>query len=196
MGTATISMETSSQDFPQPTRRRGGVSPGGEKPHRKLEFVHLPLETQKQIIRHVSIRLLVWQPNLMRSCQVNWKDLFTLQRVSAPFFYLATAEIYRDLNLNITNSGDEELGLPRTHAAEALQTILASEHDYGSHIKTLRIGVAEDNIEQNTSLANSHRNEHLLMTRLLWDSKSDSSKFLNTSLLLVARKAWKLETFQ
>lgn len=196
MGTATISMETSSQDFPQPTGQRGGVSPGGKKPHRKLEFVHLPLETQKQIIRQVSIRLLVWQSNLMRTCQVNWKDLFTLQRVSAPFFYLATAEIYRDLNLNITNSGDEELGLPRTHAAEALQTILASEHDYGSHIKSLRIGVAEDNIEQNTSLANSHRNEHLLMTRLLWDSKSDSSKFLNTSLLLVARKAWKLETFQ
>lgn len=196
MGTTTISMETSSQDFSQPTRRQGGVSLGGEKPHRKVEFIHLPLETQKQIIRHVSIRLLVWQPNLMRTCQVNWKDLFTLQRVSAPFFYLATAEIYRDLNLNITNSGDEELGLPRTHAAEALQTILASEHEYGSHIKTLRIGVAEDNVEQNTSLANSHRNEHLLMTRLLWDSKSDSSKFLNTSLLLVARKACKLETFQ
>ncbi len=189
-------METSTQDFPQPTRRLDSVAVGGERPHGKLEFVHLPLETQKQIIRHVSIRLLLWQRYLMRICQVNWKDLFTLQRLSPHFFYLATAEIYRDLNLNITNSGDEELGLPRTHAAEALQTILASEHDYGSHIKTLRIGVAEENVEQNTNIASAHRNDHLLMTRLLWDSKSDSSKFLNTSLLLVARKATILETFQ
>ena len=59
MGTATKFMETSSHGFLQPTRCRGDVSPEGEKPHRKLEFNHLPLETQKQIIRHVSIRLLV-----------------------------------------------------------------------------------------------------------------------------------------
>lgn len=36
----------------------------------------------------------------------------------------------------------------------------------------------------------------LIMTRLLWDSKTDPSKFLNTALLLMARKASILETFK
>ena len=51
-------------------------------------------------------------------------------------------------------------------------------------------------------MATTHSRHHsayddqLLMTRLLWDSKTDPSKFLNTALLLMARKASILETFK
>jgi len=154
----------------------------GKKPARlvgKLHLTDLPVETQKHIIGHV-----------------NRKDLLNIQCVNSHLLALANAVIYRRLDLTLTNSGDEESGLPNSHAADALQTILASEYDYGKHIKTFRIGVAEEILDQGPGLSSPLRQDPLLMTRLLWDSKSDSSKFLNTALLLVARKASVLETFQ
>lgn len=116
--------------------------------------------------------------------------------MSPHFLSLANAEIYRDLDLKITNSGDDENGAPSSHAADALQTICASEHDYGQHIKSFRLGVNEDTIDFVPRSLGHVAHDPLLMTRLLWDSKSDSSKFLNTALLLVARKLRILETFQ
>lgn len=117
--------------------------------------------------------------------------------MSPHFLSLASAEIYRDLDLKITNSADDENGVPSSHAADALQTICASEHDYGQHIKSFRLGVNEDSIEYMMPRGLGHVGQDpFLMTRLLWDSKSDSSKFLNTALLLVARKLRILETFQ
>ena len=121
------------------------------------------------------------------------KDLFVFQRLSPHCFSLANAEIYRDLDLTLTNSGFEDSIGANSHAADALQTILASEHDYGQHIKHFRLGVFDDNVD---ILGHPGRSDPLLMTRLLWDSKSDSSKFLNTALLLMARKASIMETFQ
>ncbi len=122
------------------------------------------------------------------------KDLFVLQRLSPHCFFLANAEIYRTLDLKLTNSGDDDNGIPSSHAAVALQTILTSEHDYGQHIKSFRLGVIDDNVEIHG--AHPNRSDPLLMTRLLWDSKSDSSKFLNTALLLMTRKASIMENFQ
>lgn len=118
--------------------------------------------------------------------------------MSLHFLSLASTEIYRDLDLKITNSADDENGAPSSHAADALQTICASEYDYGQHIKSFRLGVNEDSIEYTpTTRGLGHVGQDpLLMTRLLWDSRSDSSKFLNTALLLVARKLRILETFQ
>ena len=117
--------------------------------------------------------------------------------MSPHFLSLASAEIYRDLDLKITNSADDENGAPNSHAADALQTICASEYDYGQHIKNFRLGVNEDSLEYfPTTRGLSHNSDPLLMTRLLWDSRSDSSKFLNTALLLVARKLRILESFQ
>lgn len=150
------------------------ASPAG-----KILLTDLPVETQSNIIGHV-----------------NQKDLLAIQCVNSHFHALASATIYRKLDLTLTNSGDEESGLPSSHAADALQTILASEHDYGKHIRTFRIGVAEEILDLGSSQSSSLRQDPLLMTRLLWDSKSDSSKFLNTALLLVTRKASILETFQ
>lgn len=116
--------------------------------------------------------------------------------MSPHFFSLASAEIYRDLDLKITNSGDEENGAPSSHAADALQTICASEFDYGQHIQSLRLGVNEELIDFTPRSLGHSGQDPLVVTRLLWDSKSDTSKFLNTALLLVARKLRILETFQ
>lgn len=129
---------------------------------------------------------------------MNRHDLFKFQRLSPHCFSLASAEIYRNLDLNITNSFDEENGIPNNFAADALQTILASEHNYGPYIKSFRLGVAEDNNDPIPVGAppGVRGSDPLLMTRLLWDSKSDSSKFLNTVLLLMIQKASILENFK
>ena len=116
--------------------------------------------------------------------------------MSPHFLSLASAEIYRELDLKITNSGDEENGAPSSHAADALQTICSSEHDYGQHIKSFRLGVNEDSLDCMPRGLTHAGQDPFLMTRLLWDSKSDSSKFLNTALLLAARKLRILERFQ
>lgn len=171
-------MSASRSNASGPNTRSKGKAAVMERPKGRLHLLDLPLETQKQIV-----------------AQVSRKDLFPFQRVSPHFLSLASAEIYRDLDLKITNSGDDESGVPSSHAADALQTICASEHDYGQHIKSFRLGVNEDTIEYTPrSLGHVSQDPHL-MTRLLWDSKSDSSKFLNTALLLVARKLRILETF-
>ncbi|KAF6224284.1 hypothetical protein HO133_010859 [Letharia lupina] len=172
-------MSASKSDMSGPSRRFKGKSVVMQRPEGRLYLLDLPLETQKQII-----------------AQVSRKDLFSFQRVSPHFLSLASAEIYRDLDLKITNSGDEENGVPSSHAADALQTVCASEHDYGQHIKSFRLGVNEDSIEYAPRSLGHVGQDPFLMTRLLWDSKSDSSKFLNTALLLVARRLRILETFQ
>ena len=105
-------------------------------------------------------------------------------------FKLANAKIYRNLNLTVTNFHDEENSV--YHAADTLQTILASEYDYGRWIKSFRMGIVEDNVEPSSS----RPADPMLMSRILWDTKSDSSRFLNTVLLLMIRRAKILETFR
>lgn len=129
--------------------------------------------------------------------QVGRKDLFSLQILNRHFRGIASAEIYRALDFNIISSETEDVGNPASRAADALQTILTSDYDYGQHIKSFRMGAVADK-----HLAVPHSRHHgayddtLLMTRLLWGSKTDPSKFLNTALLLMARKACILETFK
>lgn len=129
--------------------------------------------------------------------QVGRKDLFSLQTLNVHFHGLASAEIYRALNFNVISSEAEDLGNPASRAADALQSILASEYDYGQHVKSFRMGaVAERCIVLPHSRHHGAYDDQLLMTRLLWDSRADPSKFLNTALLLLARKASMLETFK
>lgn len=126
--------------------------------------------------------------------QMSRKDLFVFQRLSPNCLSLASAEVYRQLDLSLTNSGDEENNIANSRAADTLHAILASAQNYAKHIKSFRLEAIDDNIDY--TAGHPARSDPLLMTRLLWDSKSDSSKFLNTALLLVARKTTQLETFQ
>lgn len=68
--------------------------------------------------------------------------------------------------------------------AEALQTIVASDYDYGQYIKSFRITMVDDNTQSS-----------LVMSRFLWDKAGFASKTLNTSLLLLLKKATALESF-
>ena len=125
------------------------------------------------------------------------KDLVTLQTVSHHLHGLASAEIYRTLDFNIISAENEDSGNPMSRAADALQTILASEYDYGQYIKSFRIGaVASDTRPPLDRRQNQVFHDQLLMTRLLWDSKTDPSKFLSMAVLLMARKASVLESFE
>lgn len=89
------------------------------------------------------------------------------------------------MDFNFTASDTLSSGAPTSRIAEAVQAIVASDRDYGQHIKSFRLGIAEDT---------SHN--ALLMSRVLWDSVADPSKVLNTLILLVIRKAGMMETFQ
>lgn len=68
--------------------------------------------------------------------------------------------------------------------AEALQTIVASEYNYAQHIKSFRMMMMDDNTQGS-----------LVMSRFLWDKAGFASKTLNTSLLLLLKKATALESF-
>ncbi len=123
--------------------------------------------------------------SLIGDFQVNGKDLHSLLRVSRHFFSLASAEIYRDLDFNFTTSEASDHNAMSSRLADALQTIIASEHDYAQYIKSFRYGISE---------GNSHN--ALLMARVLWDPTSDPCKILNTAMLLMVKQAAILESFQ
>ena len=117
--------------------------------------------------------------------QVNGRDLHSLLHVSRHFFSLASAKIYRDLEFRFTTSEASDHGAMSSRLADALQTIIASEHDYARCIKSFRYGISE---------GNSHN--ALLMARVLWDSMADPCKILNTAMLLMVKQAVILESFQ
>ncbi len=116
---------------------------------------------------------------------MNGKDLHSLLRVSRKFFNLASAEIYCDLDFNFTTSEASDHGAMSSRLADALQTIIASEHDYAQYIKSFRYGLSD---------TNSHN--AFLMARVLWDSTADPCKILNTTMLLMLKQAVILESFQ
>lgn len=102
--------------------------------------------------------------------------------MSQHFFALASSEIYRVLDFNSASADDN--GAPISRVADALQTIVASDLDYGQHIRTFRLGLSEEN-----------SSNALILSRVLWDSVADPSKVLNTLILLMVRKATVLESF-
>ena len=124
---------------------------------------------------------------------MNWNDLLNIQTLSRQFHRLASTAIYRNLDFNITSSEGDDNGDIASRAADALQAINTSDYDYAQHIKTFRLGLTYDNNLSHSGLLSSIPD---LMASVVFDSKSDSSKFLNTSILLVIRRASILESFK
>lgn len=89
------------------------------------------------------------------------------------------------MDFKFTTSDASDHGARTSRLADALQTIVASEHNYAQYIKSFRYGVSEGN-----------NHNALLMARLLWDSVADPCKILNTTLLLMAKQSVILESFQ
>lgn len=146
-------------------------------------FLDLPLETQKHIFTYVSDGRCSL-PSELIGIQLSHKDLLSNLTVSPHFFTLACAQLYRVVDFKLTNSdtGDDAGSSMRT--AEALQTIVASDYNYGQYIKSFRITMVDDNTQTSA-----------VMSRFLWDKANFASKILNTSLLLLIKKSTMLESF-
>ncbi|KAL8997797.1 MAG: hypothetical protein Q9169_003046, partial [Polycauliona sp. 2 TL-2023] len=130
-------------------------------------FLDLPLETQKNVFIYLS-----------------HQDLLRSLRVSSQFFALACAQLYRDLDFKLSNSDAHDGSSSGIQTAEALQTIIASDYNYGQYIKTFRLTMVDDNSQTSA-----------VMSRFLWDRAGFASKALNVSLLLLVKKATMLESF-
>ncbi|KAL8775662.1 MAG: hypothetical protein Q9209_000158 [Squamulea sp. 1 TL-2023] len=130
-------------------------------------FLHLPLEIHKNTFTYLS-----------------HNDLLTTLRVSSQFFALACAQLYRDLDFKLTNSDIHDGDSSSIRTAEALQTIIAGEHNYGQYIKSFRLTMVDDNSQTSA-----------VMSRFLWDKAGFASKSLNVSLLLLVKRATMLESF-
>ncbi|KAL9131468.1 MAG: hypothetical protein Q9217_000616 [Psora testacea] len=124
---------------------------------------------------------------------VDWNDLLNIQTLSRQFHGLASTEIYRNLDFNITSSEGDDKGDIASRAADALQTINISNYDYAQHIRSFRLGLTDDSRLSTPGLIYSVPS---LVASVVFDSRSDSSKFLNTSVLLMVRRASILESFK
>lgn len=129
-------------------------------------FLDLPLETQKQVFTYIGR-----------------KDLVNTLAVSQQFFDLASAQLYRNVEFKLTNSDFDDAG-SSMKTAEALQTIVSSDYDYGQYIKSFHVTMAEDNTQS-----------AVVMSRFLWDKAGFAVKALNTALLVLLKKATMLESF-
>ena len=138
----------------------------------KLGFMDLPLETQKEIFSFV-----------------RKKDLLVAQRISTSLHSLASARLYHDLKFtfifpaegypNPVNQNKSECHLP-----EALHTFLTSEHDYAQYVRSFALLLPEQQTEENSRKAVSR-----------YHVEEEANKLLNTTLLVMLRKARKLESF-
>ena len=143
-----------------------GASSGSSAP--RLGFLGLPPETQKEIF--------TW---------IRTKELLNLQRVSRYFHSLASARLYGHLNFVLTHvDAPSYYSKPNTRLADALHTFATSEHDYSQYLKVFCLELSDrdgDDVKQRI-LSKYHFEE-------------EATKLLNTTLLLMLRKANMLETF-
>ncbi|KAA6410485.1 MAG: hypothetical protein FRX48_05907 [Lasallia pustulata] len=122
-----------------------------------IALMDLPLETLKAIVGYV--------PR---------KDLPSLARVSRELHPLASAEIYRVLDLKLTSRPSVDYNTPSTRVEDTLRTIVTSNHDYAQYIKFFGLSVSEHNTID----------------------PYESHIFLSTILFLVLSKAKILESFR
>ncbi|KAK4191987.1 hypothetical protein QBC35DRAFT_259953 [Podospora australis] len=133
---------------------------------RPLEFMDLPSEIQKEIIRHAS--------------QADW---ICLSLVSKHFRELAAAQLYRNFNIVFPDEDDPQYDSPIDGLAGGLDTFATSDYDYAQHLRDLSLD----------TLSAGHKAEEAYKPYL---ASLSCGKFMNTLLLLTLRKAKKLETFK
>ncbi|KAG8528154.1 uncharacterized protein KY384_007070 [Bacidia gigantensis] len=142
---------------------------------RPLKLEQLPPETLQNVINYVDIH-----------------DLLTVQTLSKRFHSLASNELYRSLDFDITCIETEDRGNVSSRVADALQTINISDYNYAQHIKNFRLG---HTMARGSWMSRPSYGESLLRLRTVFDSKTDASKLLSTSILQMIRQASILECF-
>ena len=139
-----------------------------ESSAKKTGLIDLPLETQKEIFTWIKPR-----------------DLLSLQLVSSQFHSLASARLYSVLRFILTHAdAPNYYSKPNTRLAYALHTFATSDHDYAQYVRAF-------------SLELSDRDADDVKQRILskYHFEEEATKYLNTALLLMLRKASTLETF-
>ncbi|MCJ1284664.1 hypothetical protein MMC26_003999 [Xylographa opegraphella] len=157
-------MHTHDQVHPSP-KVTGGASPALFE----LGLMDLPLETQKEIVKHVFVR----------------RDLLNLQCASRHFHRLASAKLYSELKFTLTHADAQSYyALPCTRLAEVLHTFATSDHDYGQYVRSFTLALSEQDTEDV---------QRRVLSKYHWEE--ESNRLLNTTLLLMLRKTRALETF-
>ncbi|KAL8711391.1 MAG: hypothetical protein Q9220_004289 [cf. Caloplaca sp. 1 TL-2023] len=116
--------------------------------------------------------------------QLGQKELLISLTVSPHFHTLACTQLYRNLEFKIHNSESKDDVGSSMQTAEAIQTIITSDYNYGQHIRSLRVVMVDDNTQTSA-----------IMSKFTWDRSGFASKALNTSLLLLIRRTTSLESF-
>ncbi|KAI9833763.1 MAG: hypothetical protein M1819_003496 [Sarea resinae] len=95
---------------------------GNSKPDgRKLQLMDLPVETQKEILKHVET-----------------DDLIALALVSRRFHEIASAELYRDFTIVFGDEDDPDFTLTDSLAG-GLDTLVSSDYNYAQHLKDITL---------------------------------------------------------
>ena len=113
--------------------------------------------------------------------QSSKKDILQIQRLQI-FFPFASAQIYSSLHFRLTTCEAKENDCPALRLSDALQTIAISRHDYAQHIKSFSVTL-------------SMERDALETARFLWHPDLEPSKAMNTTLLIMIRRAKAMETF-
>ncbi|KAF4991577.1 hypothetical protein FGRMN_7696 [Fusarium graminum] len=135
-------------------------------PKRKLTFLDLPLETQKDILFHCS-----------------QSELICCALVSQHFRELASALLYRSFNILFPDDDDVRFESPIDGLAGGLDTFTTSDYDYAKHLRELSMD----------TVSTGAKAEHAYKPYLY---STSCGKFLNTLLCLTLKKAKTLETFR
>ncbi|TAQ91463.1 hypothetical protein B7494_g143 [Chlorociboria aeruginascens] len=133
---------------------------------KKTQFLDLPTETQKDILKHASAT-----------------DLIALSLVSKHFRDIAAEQLYRTFHIVFPDEEDPANDTPIDGLAGGLDTFVTSEYDYATYLREIIL----------ETLTGGEKGERAYR-HYLYDVSC--GKFLSTLLLLTLRKATKLETFR
>ncbi|GKT45692.1 uncharacterized protein ColSpa_05873 [Colletotrichum spaethianum] len=137
-----------------------------ESATKPLNFLDLPLETQKDILSHC--------------CQ---SDLICLALVSKHFRELAAAQLYRNFHIVFPDEDDPSFDSPIDSLAGGLETFVSSDYNYAQHLRDISLD----------TLSAGDKAEAAYKPYLY---SASCGKFMNTLLLLTLKNAKSLETFR
>jgi Arc/MetJ-type ribon-helix-helix transcriptional regulator len=132
----------------------------------KIQFLDLPLETQRGIFAHCA-----------------QSDLICLALVSRHFHELASALLYRNFHIIFPDDDDLDLDSPIDGLAGGLDTFTTSDYNYAKHLRDLSMD----------TLSAGDKGEQSYQSYLY---SASCGKFLNSLLYLTLKKSRSLEAFR
>ena len=161
-------------------------------PSPNFRLLDLPVETQRQVIRHVQnvsyifvTGVVIYGPAHLLNSQGSRKTLLALQMGSKHCHALASAQIYADLQFHMAHVDSPiNFNNPGFRLVDALNTFATSDHDYAQYVRKFSASFAprDDEIVHKMVASKYH-------------FEDEPTRLLNTMLLLMLRKTKHMETF-